>query len=181
MTAPAQGIEVRFATEDDVHAYQALCAKVIKHNYLLQSAGFNKNDFDEEKFFSNKSKEYYRSLITKQGNRTILLIKDRQIAGGISIIDHENFFELANLAVIPDLQGQGLGLKLLDEANKVIGKGRAKAYECVNAWGAINTYFTKGFLISPRHSIESVHPQWLNSEKELLQYHLIKPAVKNNL
>lgn len=177
-TMTNQQPKVRYATEKDVKTYHKLCAEVIKHNYLLESAGLHKDDFDEEKFFSKDMDSYFKKLLQNNEHQKTLVIElDGNVIGGITIKKHAKQFELVGLTISPDHQGKGLGLRLIREADKLIGKHTVIAHEFANAGSAVNTYFVLKFVINPKNGVKSLRPDWLKHNKSLLQYSFVRPTL----
>jgi GNAT superfamily N-acetyltransferase len=108
--------------------------------------------------------EFARAI--KDREKIWIIEKDNNIAGSMAIVEHsKNEAQLRWLLLHPDIRGQGLGKRLMDDA---IAFCRSKSYSSIFLWTedllepAAKLYRSKGFKLKE----EKTHKIWGNKLTE---------------
>ena len=119
-------------------------------------------EYGYDSSFEGYVAEYLVEFASKINDREKIWIieKNNEIRGSMAIVEHSNSeAQLRWLLLHPDIRGQGLGKKLMDDA---IEYCRAKKYSSIFLWTedllepATRLYISKGFQLTE----EKTHKLW---------------------
>jgi len=116
-------------------------------------AALYKDAFMKHNIFSKPKKEVleYLNKISKEAE-ILVAVENNEIVGGVAVFSSKqtpehNLSRLKHVAVLPAMQGKGTGKALVEEAEKIAGKGKIEIHVAEREQNIVDFYKKLGYEV----------------------------------